>query len=123
MEVFVPITDFKYFESNNKIEASFSLDGDEVAWIKNTSIENNGKTLRIRHLGVTTTRLREGIARDFLINLLQFKECSKVKEFVFEAVLINKPHWKGFLKKYSAQNIGIDSMYPHDSYRIPVANL
>lgn len=119
----MPITDFKYFKSNDQIEASFSLDGDEVAWIKNTSIENNGTTLRIRHLGVTTTRLRESIARNFLINLLQIKECGQVKELIFEAVMISKPHWKSFLKKYNAQNIGIDSMYPHDSYRIPVANL
>lgn len=119
----MPITGFKYFKSNDKIEASFSLDGSEVAWIKNTSIENSGTTLRIRHLGVTTNRLRESIARDFLISLLRINECSQVKEFIFEAVMINKPHWKGFLQKYNAQNIGRDSMYPHDSYRVPVTNL
>ena len=119
----MPITDFKYYKFNDQIEASFSLDGNEVAWVKNTSIENSGKTLRIRHLGVTTDRLREGIARDFLLSLLKVSECNQVEEFIFEAVIINKPHWKGFLQKYNAQNIGIDSMYPHDSYRIPVTNL
>jgi hypothetical protein len=31
---FVPITDFKYFKFNDQIEASFSLDGNEVAWVK-----------------------------------------------------------------------------------------
>lgn len=119
----MPITSFNYLQSVSQIEASFSIGGDEVAWIKNTSIEDDGATLRIRHFGVTTTHLGKDIARTFLLDLLGIEVCSQVRIFVFEAVMIDKPHWGRFLNKYGAVNIGRDSMYLHDSYRMPVQNL
>ncbi|MEZ9568253.1 hypothetical protein AB4242_05165 [Vibrio splendidus] len=117
------ISHFNYSSALAKIEASYSQNGIEVAWIKNTSIEESGSVLRIRHIGVTTDLLGQSIARKFLISLIAEKECWLVRTFIFEAVDLEKKYWEKFLTKYKAINIGIDSMYPYDSYKVTVENI
>ncbi len=115
--------------------ANLVVDGKEVAWIKNALILDQGKTLQIGHMGVTTTELGNGYASILLCSLkdevkitnkqnVQIKICNKVERIVFAGIDLNKNYWDKFLTKYNARNIGrIPDFLGLDSFSINYSDL